>query len=65
MIKPYYEEPSGVIYLGDCLEMMREIFKSDKKIFDIIPPKRLHNLQEEAEPEGLKKVVIKEPENFC
>jgi hypothetical protein len=33
----------------------------DKKIFDIIPPKRLHNLQEEAVPEVLEKVVIKEP----
>ena len=34
----------------------------DKKIFDIIPPKRLHNLQEEAAPEVLEKVVVKEPE---
>ena len=25
MIKPYYEEPSGKLYLGDCLSVMREL----------------------------------------
>jgi len=34
----------------------------DKKIFDIIPPKRLHGFQEEAAPEALEKVVVEEPE---
>ncbi len=36
----------------------------DKKIFDIIPPKRLHTFakEEEAAPEALEKVIVEEPE---
>lgn len=65
MIKPYYSEPNIDIYLGDCLEVMKELPEVNLVLTD--PPYNAKNIgrNRRTYSEGIMQLPVEEYKLFC